>query len=204
MIYTTPQPQGFSLVEVLVAISILLLVIVGPMTMISRSNNSTAFATEQIAAFFLAQEGLELVQKQRDDFLLNHFGNEAANPQPWTAFKNHFTLCNIANGHPNGCALQIAAGGGPSTAVIRNCDVLTNCRMQLNAVGTNPQRLRYHYDSADPNSLYTRAVKMEVLNTGGGQQEVLVTATVTWRTGTLIRSQQVEATTYLFNIYAKP
>ena len=203
MIFNTSQPQGFSLVEVLVAISILLLVIVGPMTIISRSNNSTAFATEQIVAFFLAQEGLELVQKQRDDFLLEHFDDPTGNPNPWSGFITYFNLCNVSS-HPNGCALQIETGVSPNTEVVRHCDTLTNCRLQLNDAGTNPERRRFHYDVGDPNSLFTRAVKMEVLSTNGGLQEVLLTSTVTWRTGTLIRTQQVVASTYLFNVYEKP
>jgi prepilin-type N-terminal cleavage/methylation domain-containing protein len=203
MIFYQPSAKGFSLVEVLVAISILLLVITGPMTMISRANNSTAFATEQITAFFIAQEGLELVQKQRDDFLLEYYENPIANPSPWADFKDYFTLCDVAS-HPNGCALQIQPGTGPNVEVVRDCDTLSDCRLQLNGIASNPRRRRFHYDAGDPNSLFTRAVKMEVINTNLGTQEVKITATVTWRTGSLIREQKVEATTFLFNVRVLP
>ena len=59
MIYLQDKQKGFSLVETLVAISILLIVIVGPMTISMSTAKSSSFASEQVQAFFLAQEGLE-------------------------------------------------------------------------------------------------------------------------------------------------
>ena len=70
MIFYQQKQSGFSLVETLVAISILLIVIVGPMTISMQSAKSSSFASEQVQAFFLAQEGLELAEKARDDLLL--------------------------------------------------------------------------------------------------------------------------------------
>jgi prepilin-type N-terminal cleavage/methylation domain-containing protein len=53
------QQSGFSLVETLVAISLLLIMIVGPMAISAKTAKSTSFASEQVQAFFLAQEGLD-------------------------------------------------------------------------------------------------------------------------------------------------
>lgn len=72
MIHYSKQ-SGFSLVETLVAITILLVVIIGPMTISSSAAKSTSFASEQVTAFFLAQEGAELIEKARNDLLLEHF-----------------------------------------------------------------------------------------------------------------------------------
>lgn len=49
--------------ETLVAITILLIVVVGPMKIIISASNSTSFSGEQVVAFFLAQEGAEIAQK---------------------------------------------------------------------------------------------------------------------------------------------
>jgi len=73
MIFNLNKQAGFSLVETLVSISILLLVIVGPMTITSRTAKSATFASEQVQAFFLAQEGVELAQKARSDLVLRKF-----------------------------------------------------------------------------------------------------------------------------------
>ncbi|MCA9360544.1 prepilin-type N-terminal cleavage/methylation domain-containing protein [Candidatus Kaiserbacteria bacterium] len=74
------QCQGFSLVETLVAITILLIIIIGPMTISSSTARSTSFASEQVVAYFLAQEGAELAQKARDDFLLENFYVDSSEP----------------------------------------------------------------------------------------------------------------------------
>jgi len=85
MKYPNPNQAGFSLVETLVAITILLIIIVGPMKISSSTAKSTSFASEQIVASFLAQEGAELAQKTRDELLLLNFNNY--NPQNgWESF----------------------------------------------------------------------------------------------------------------------
>jgi hypothetical protein len=43
-----------------------------------------------------------------------------------------------------------------------------------------------------------------VTMTATGNQEILVTSTVMWRTGSLIATQQVVTSTTLFNIYDTP
>lgn len=192
-----PQQSGFSLVEVLVSITILLMVIVGPMTMISRANNSSSFATEQINAWFLAQEGLELIQKQRDDLLLQYFKG-GTNPDPWADFTNTsgtgiLRFCYTATG----CGVMIGSAATPVVGVV-DCSTIANCKLLLNTNST--VRPNYvHAPTAGTPSLFTRVITLERDN-----DEVKVTSTVTWRTGTLIASQKVEATTYLFNIYDTP
>ncbi len=57
---------GFTLVETLVAITILLLAVTGPLTIAARSLNSANFSQDQITAFYLAQEGVEAVRNIRD------------------------------------------------------------------------------------------------------------------------------------------
>src|SRR3989344_1273934 len=84
MMFYQNKQSGFSLVETLVAISVLLIVVVGPMTISMRTAKSTSFASEQVQAFFLAQEGLELAHKGRDDLLLQNFAGTINNS--WTRF----------------------------------------------------------------------------------------------------------------------
>ncbi len=59
--------SGFTLVETLVAVSILLISIVGPLTVASRSLLSARYAKDQITAFYLTQEATELIRNKRDD-----------------------------------------------------------------------------------------------------------------------------------------
>ena len=73
MIKNNSKQSGFSLIETLVSISILLIVIVGPMSISNNSAKGSSFSNEQVTAFFLAQEGAELAQKGRDDLVIKGF-----------------------------------------------------------------------------------------------------------------------------------
>lgn len=196
MSINTNKNSGFSLVEVLVAVTILLLVIAGPFSIISRSINSTNYATEQVNAWFLAQEGLELMQKGRDNFVLLNFSNPAGNPNPMTSFLTAYNTC-LAN---TGCGATIGNGSSAPINLV-SCGVLDNCRLHIIS-SINTDRSSYqHQSSGNTPSPFTRVIKMERTPATGKVREIKVTSTVTWRTGALISGQKVEAVSYLFNVY---
>jgi prepilin-type N-terminal cleavage/methylation domain-containing protein len=62
--------RGFTLIETLVAISLLSIAIVAPMSLTSQSLSAAYYARDQITAFNLAQEGLEAVRAIRDGQIL--------------------------------------------------------------------------------------------------------------------------------------
>ncbi len=57
---------GFTLIETLVAISVLLVSLAGPLSIASQSLQSAFYARDQITAFYLAQEAVEYVRAVRD------------------------------------------------------------------------------------------------------------------------------------------
>jgi len=65
--------KGFSLIETLIAIVILVSAIVGPLTLAQRSIRSAVYARDQITASFLAEEGVEFIRMYRDG---NKLGNK--------------------------------------------------------------------------------------------------------------------------------
>lgn len=52
--------KGFTLIETFVAITILLIAVLGPMSLFAQSISDGIFAKNQVTAFYLAQEGVEL------------------------------------------------------------------------------------------------------------------------------------------------
>ena len=193
---------GFSLVEVLVAISILLIAITGPMKILTNANRSTAFASEQVNAWFLAQEGLELVQKGRDDLLLGYFFRQinagvGGQASPFAQFRTNYAACFAVSK----CGVMINSTAG--SVNIRACTA-TACRLYTD---TSPTVRPVYLHTAAPTptqtvSLFTRMIQMSV--DPNNANEIIVTSTVSWRTGSFIADQQVQVVTRLFNIYDTP
>jgi prepilin-type N-terminal cleavage/methylation domain-containing protein len=188
---TLSSQSGFTLVEVLVAITLLLMVIVGPLQILSRTNNSTAFATEQMTAWFLAQEGLELAQQARDGYILQYFEDTTSSFKPWTSFVSPIGVykeCFKATG----CNIVLDKLGA---VTVTACGT-TDCDL---AKLDSTKRMRYNTSNGVVTTpTFTRKITMT--ETGAGR-EVAATSTVIWRTGSLIASQKVETATVLFNIY---
>ena len=193
--------SGFSLVETLVSITILLIVITGPLAISSSAAKSSSFSSEQVTAFFLAQEGAELVQKARDDLLVPYFN--ATNPDPWADFtrtgngglyRNCYISVNVS-----GCDFTIVNDKIGSLTLV-NCMTVANCLLYRDTA-TNNLRSRYGHNSSNTASTpFTRVITLESVNAN----EVKVISKVTWRTGALRVQQEAVVETRLFNAYGTP
>ena len=71
--------KGFTLIETMVAITVLMTAIVGPMEIASKALFSSYYARDQITAYYLAQEGIEIVRAKRDSYVLANPTNYVAN-----------------------------------------------------------------------------------------------------------------------------
>jgi prepilin-type N-terminal cleavage/methylation domain-containing protein len=194
MKYHTTQ-SGFSLIETLVAISILLIVMIGPMTISSSAARSTSFSSEQVTAFFLAQEGAELSQKIRDDLLLTYFAG--ANPDPWADFTTtNATYQNCYNAS-RGCGLTIDTVQTGTVSITKCGRSQTACALYLDTTTSNLRSRFTHTAGTNKETPFTRKIYFTSVNAN----EVKVISRVTWRSGNLRQEQKVEVETQLFNVY---
>lgn len=106
--------QGFTLLETLVAVAVLLMALLGPFAIAQQSLRSAYYARDQVTAYYLAQEGIEFVRAIRDENYLSGedwlTGIAACTDQPCTVDMQNFEyeLC------PNGVCppVRISAVGG--------------------------------------------------------------------------------------------
>ncbi len=63
--------HAFTLLETLVAISVLMMSLLGPFAIAQQSLRSAYYARDQVTAFYLAQEGIEFVRAVRDQNYLS-------------------------------------------------------------------------------------------------------------------------------------
>lgn len=65
------RQSGFTLIETFVAIVVLTIAVLGPMTLLSRALQDSRYIRDEIIATFLAQEGVEQVIDKRNQGDLN-------------------------------------------------------------------------------------------------------------------------------------
>lgn len=63
--------RAFTLIETFVAVTILTLAVVGPLTLAARGLNTTVFSRDQLTATHLAQEAIEFIRYKRDNNVLS-------------------------------------------------------------------------------------------------------------------------------------
>ncbi len=66
-----PKNRGFTIVETLVAITILMIAIVGPLTISHKGLLAAIYARDQVTASYLAQDAMEYIKNIKDTNLLN-------------------------------------------------------------------------------------------------------------------------------------
>ncbi len=83
-------PTGFTLIETMVAITILTLAIAGPLFTASRAIVAAQISRDQLTASYLAQEGIEYVRAMRDNAYLSAYQAGGANVSTtaWDTFLN--------------------------------------------------------------------------------------------------------------------
>lgn len=201
--------RGFTFVETLVAISILLVALVTPLTIITQTSRSNTLANEQIIAFFLAQEGLELAVQLRDQASLGrrqeaNTGVETLTVDPWyTAYSGADDFLATC-GDSSGCGLYRFDESSGQANEQAESPIDCGSASCLLYIKSNGPRVRYAH-ALDPSAgnteatPYTRVVRLD--DSGLPPDEMKIISTVTWRSGLFFQEQRVQVSTNVFNVY---
>lgn len=177
---TNPSQKGMTLIETLVAITILSVAIVAPMTLTMQSLSSAYYARDQVVMFNLAQEAIESVRGIRDGNILRIALNQADPTCTPTSL-----LCKIPIGQDFVIDTRIS---DPDTAI-------TECVGTCPYLQTDPTQTLFGYQSGWDDTPYRRTVYAEYV--GAGTDEIRITVTVTRDTAT----HQLPPVTLKANLY---
>lgn len=188
-IFINRLTRGYSLVEVLVAITVLLIALVGPLTIAYSGLKRANFSEEQTAAIFLAQEGIEAIVKLREDGALagDSFSDSST---VWGNIADIGSLCPI--GSDDYCGVSIPDDGNILSSHVYRC-------------GGEDCQVKY-YDSArvpfkqggggGEDTIYSRRLQIDVETAYAH-----VVSRVDWGVDS---SQGTELNSYIYNTYYEP
>jgi prepilin-type N-terminal cleavage/methylation domain-containing protein len=178
--------RGFTLIETLVAITILLLVVVGPITVAQRGIKSAYYANEQVTAVFLAQEAIEAIRELRDTDALTVYNGDGTETWIW---KNSLPASCEGVG---GCGFDLLEGTFETCGAPENN---TDCELKV-----DPATGKYSY-ATGINSGFKRRVYL----TPVGSEAVSVRVEVTWDSVTFNSGapRTVALETWIYNHYRR-
>lgn len=179
--------KGFTLIETLVAITILLLAVTGTITTAQKGLQSAYYATDQETAVFLAQEAIESIREYRDSKALNAYHNSITGTGSTdTANWLPSARCDQLT---NGCVFN-GAYFTEATCTIgqgSNCDV----------VSLDVNNGVYNQNGTGNSTKFRRRVYIDTTQPGG----VEVTVDVNWDTPLFSNKKHVNLTTWIYDHY---
>ena len=155
---------GFTIVESLVAIAILVFIIIGASSAIQTGISSYIFSKDQIIAFYLAQEGFEQIRNTRDE----------------NSLKNQHWLTGLALDTSDPCFFGNACIVDPvNTNTPTRCSSVGNCPVLRQNATTG----FFGYDSLWPATIFRREIVLTQINS----EEISIQVTVNWSKGIVNR-----------------
>ncbi|HUO50130.1 MAG TPA: prepilin-type N-terminal cleavage/methylation domain-containing protein [Candidatus Paceibacterota bacterium] len=160
--------HGFTLLETLVAIAVLMISIVAPMTLAAQSLNAAYYARNQITAYYLAQEAIEVVRSVRDANILTIANGGTAN-----LFDG---ICPSLAQCTSGYTFTIDSLVAPSQAIQACSGTCPPLQTNGTEYGQN-----YSNQSGWTPTIYTRTVTAKLVN--ANPDELRISVKVTWQQG---------------------
>lgn len=168
---------GFTLVESLVAISIIMVALTVTFSVAQGGLASTIAVKDRVAAFFLAQEALEAVRNVKDSNLLAQYDTGSADSPYWLEGLIASASCPISSSIKVDYSAELPARFIPCGS---SCEPLRDSNGLLN------------HSPSGVVSRFTRTITIqEICAVGSGQKEAKVTVQVAWPGNTLTVSDNI-------------
>lgn len=170
--------KGFTLLETLVAISILILAITATFTVAQNGLSSSMEARDQVVAFYLAQEGIEMVRNRRDENSLARIG------APSTSW-----IDGLASQASDPCYFGKTCAVDTVTKTFSACPSGSGSCSPItqNTNPASPTYLMYGQDVSWTATNFNREINLSQSTT----TELIIKVTVKWTRGLLTRTFNV-------------
>lgn len=180
------KQAGFTVLESIVAIFILSLSISGVFSAVQQSLSQATLSKEEVKAFYLAQEAVEIIRNKRDSNQLRRINTGAGDWLDGIA-----TVCTFSSGSQKNLCTVNATNLG-----IFNCG---GAWAQCPVLRQDDNSFVYGYDSSDPATNFTREIFLEKVRDDafGNPAEIAVNVNIKWTKGVITRNFKVK--TYLLN-----
>jgi len=159
------KKDGFTLVETLVAVAILMIAIAGPLTIANQALTAALGSRNAMIATYLAQDGMESIKNIKDN-----------NVSSGTTWLDRITCSGICS-TPHASNLAADVGWDIESTV---CDSINNCLMY-----TNDSKSAYFYNgnpvNGDHATPFTRSYSIKTF----GSNEAVVIVSVLWTDGSV-------------------
>ncbi len=173
--------KGFTLIEGMVAISILAISVTAPLMIAQKGVASAIYARDQITAFYLAQEAVEYIRNMRDT-------NRITGSAGWL----------------DGLSLCFDTGAGEKCTIdARYSDPFTNPQAILSCPLSGCQPLLfdttegiYGYGSGWQQTKFTRTIS---ISTPNSPKEAEIAVTISWNTNLFTPTRTFTIREHIFN-----
>jgi Tfp pilus assembly protein PilV len=167
---------GFTLLEALVATSILMVAVAAPITIAQKGLSSAVYSKNQMIASYLAQDAIEYIKNKRDEaFIANN---------DWGGL-SMFSKCAGSNG----CSINTLDN------VVQNAVSDETPEKKLWKDNTNGF-YGYTENTGFTKTNFSRVIKIELQDVSGKNDKALITVRVSWGED----SNYVEVKTLIYNI----
>lgn len=178
------KEKGFTLIETLVAITVLVVAVAAPLTLAAQSLFAAYYAKDQLVASHLAQEAIEIVRQKRDHNLMAMLNNSALPDSYWL---HETKLEGVTIGTQKTVTVDVAdIENTPFT-------LITSGGIENNGAILQHNNAIYLHDIGSNDTRFRRVVELKKIS----EEEIEVVAKVMWQTG----SFRARAFTIKENLY---
>ncbi len=191
MILSKPKNNsGFTLIETFVAITILLIAVLIPLGVMSKAIQDGLFIKNKVIAYYLAQEGMELVINQIA------YNTADATATSWLEYLDVCTngACYSFNDLEETESNESIKFTACSSNEANDCPYLTQNQDVIGDV--------YGYNNSNPETIFKRGIKigLPIISPVGGEMAVPVQVFVYWKNKPGLAEQTLILDDYVFNV----